>query len=691
MAFTSRKRAGAVANKKNKDNDDSSGKPSRNVSRSGRSLSRKGSNEYDSDNDDDNHNGSNDSNGNDNVHQSVDPNAPLSRRTPMDLTLLARGMSARAVGSRVSDKIPILSSEDEIDKDLRHMEAYDVACTTYSQQFFAYTNQELVSRGVYGPVPPLPGQPGYPGTAGYPGYPGAGGQYGQGGSPQQRYQRLPDGRMVPVGSPSSAGPPPPGGAPFAMPAKIDPEEEKRLAQLKKKIALAETRREHLEGEFESLKSHFWWASKVLERTRHSATGQSELLRDVVQRRGRVVALRRVQYAVSKDILACLEARGRGVAIGGKSAIEASDTNGDTAMEGVEKEKENENEENKKTIPEMKDLVDCWNWIDSQLHEAEKACTEASSPAELIDLKKILAEQRKGRPADSASDTDGSKSPVEGKSSQKDKKKDKRGGSGDEGSGAGGSSAKDIDAAVFAGEDGILPWMSQIMPRTPHGVPVYYSYLSTAPDRAGAFGTGGAFGADPNSLAWLEANLPKTFEPDYAKDREELDRVREEVEYLAEELEFERDNNKELQTEIIGNRKRSDEMISMMSIIRTETEAVLNRHNMILDTKEARTKAEVLHKEHLLTVEREELVRKEEAAALPESAVGDAADGDAASLSVGVGGEESKNAVTNDANGAEFAVNDDDSTSNKRSLETTDSDSPSRSNGGFGATKRRRRM
>ena len=678
MAFTSRKRAGAVANKKNRDND-SSGKPSRNVSRSGRSLSRKGSNDYDTD--DDNHHGSN-GHGH---HQNVDPNAPLRRRTPMDLTLLARGMSARAVGSRVSNKIPILSSEDEIDKDLRHMEAYDVACTTYSQQFFAYTNQELVSRGVYGPVPPLPGQPGYPGTAGYPGYPGAGGQY-QGGSPQQRYQRLADGRMVPVGSPSSAGPPPPGGAPFAMPAKIDPEEEKRLAQLKKKIAVAETRREHLEGEFESLKSHFWWASKVLERTRHSVTGQVELLRDMVQRRGRVVALRRVQYAVSKDILACLEARGRGVAIGSKSSTtEASD-----AMEGVEKE--NETEENqKKKIPEMKDLVDCWNWIDSQLHEAEKACTEASSPAELIALKKILADQRKGGPADSASDTDGSKSPVGGKSSHKDKKKDKRGGSGNEGSGAGGTSAKDIDAAVFAGEDGILPWMSQIMPRTPHGVPVYYSYLSTAPDRAGAFGTGGAFGADPNSLAWLEANLPQTFEPDYAKDREELDRLREEVEYLAEELELERDNNKELQTEIIANRKRSDEMISMMSIIRTETEAVLNRHNMILDTKEARAKAEVLHKEHLLTVEREELARKEEAAALAESAVGDAADGDADSPSFGGGDEESKNAVTDDADGDEFAANDDDSTSNKRSLETTDSDSPSRSNGGFGATKRRRRM
>ena len=659
MAFTSRKRTGAVANKKNKDD----GKPTRRGGRgggSGRSLSRKNSAEdYDTD---------------DNSGPAVvDPNAPLRRRTPMDLTLLARGMSARAVGSRIASKIKILSEED-IDKDLRHMEAYDVACTTYSQQFFAYTNQELVARGVYGPVPPLPGSPGYPG-AGFNkqggGYDPVTGQYhhpAQGSPSGARYQRMPDGRMVPVGSPSSAAAPPQG-APFAMPVKIDPEEEKRLAQLKKKIAIAETRRETLEGEYESLKSHFWWASKVLERTKHSVTGQMELLQDMVQKRGRVVALRRVQFAVSKDILACLEARNKGVAIG-KSKAEG-ETNGD-AMEGVEvTTKDGEK------VPEMKDLIDCWNWIDSQLEEAEKACNEASSPVNLIALKKILAAQRKGRPADSSSDgNDG------GKSNQKDKKKDKRGSS-DEGSGA--SNAKDIDAAVYADEDGILPWMSQMMPRTPHGVPVYYSYLSAAPDRAGAFGTGGAFGADPNSLAWLEANLPQNFEPAYTKDREELDRLREEVEYLAEELELERDNNKELQSEIISNRKRSDEMISMMSIIRTETEAVLNRHNMILDTKEARAKAEVLHKEHLEAVEREEAIaRQEEAAAQAANASGDVADGDAASPSAGAA--EMASMLGDDT--GDVTANGDDS-SNKRSLEATDSDSPSRSNGGF--NKRRRRM
>jgi hypothetical protein len=689
MAFTSRKRTGAVANKKNKDD---GGKPTRRGGRSssGRSLTRKGSNadEYDTD---DSHHGP----------AVVDPNAPLRRRTPMDLTLLARGMSARAVGSRVAGKIKILS-DDDIDKDLRHMEAYDVACTTYSQQFFAYTNQELVARGVYGPAPPLPGSPGYPGAAGYSptkgGYDPMTGQYihPAQGSPGQRYQRLPDGRMVPVGSPSAAIPP---HHPM-MPVKIDPEEEKRLAQLKKKIAVAETRRETLEGEYESLKSHFWWASKVLERTKHSVPGQIELLQDMVQRRGRALALRRVQFAVSKDILACLEARGRGVKIGGKNNTpkeEAeADTNGDAAMEGVEIAKDDaENEQDK--IPEMKDLVDCWNWIDSQLEEAEKACNKASSPANLIALKKILAAQRKGRPAESSSDNnannDGSTSPVGGKSSQKDKKKDKRASSDEGGSGAGAGTAKDIDAAVYVDEDGILPWMSQMMPRTPFGVPIYYSYLSSAPDFAAAFSTGGAFGADPNSLAWLEANLPHSFEPAYTKDREELDRLREEVEYLAEELELERDNNKELQSEIISNRKRSDEMISMMSIIRTETEAVLNRHNMILDTKEARAKAEVLHKAHLEAVEREEaLARQEEAAAaaLAANASGDAAGGGAASPSADAAAGVADMPSMLDSDNIDLAVANGDDSSNKRSIEATDSDSPSRSNGAS-FNKRRRRI
>ena len=74
--------------------------------------------------------------------------------------------------------------------------------------------------------------------------------------------------------------------------------------------------------------------------------------------------------------------------------------------------------------------------------------------------------------------------------------------------------------------------------------------------------------------------------------------------MVEELECERDNNKQLQSEIIANRTRSDEMCSMMSILRTETEAVLNRHNMLLETKEAQEKATAVHKSYLKALEDE---------------------------------------------------------------------------------------
>jgi len=715
MGFTSRKRSGDVARKKNKDKyaaaDDggSGGKSSRRGGARSRIISRKGS-------------GGVPPAAVDKASKEgpavVDPNAPLRRRKPIDLTLLARGMSARAVGSRVSSHIKVLADE-EIDKDLRHMEAYEVACTTYSQQFFAYTNQELVSRGVYGPVPPLPGSPGYsgPGFVRSQGYDPATGQYhppsGQG-SPRG-YQRTPDGRMVPVGSPSSAITSQ--AAPFAMPVKIDPEEEKRLAQLKKKITISESKRETLEGEYESLKAHYWYATKVLDRTKHSVIGQVELLKDVVQRRGQVVALRRVRCAVARDILACLEARSKGVPIGASKTAGAAATPGADAMEGVEpttegsqnkeEEKKDADGEKKATAeksPEIKDLVDCWNWIDSQLNDAEKACMEATSPANLLDLKKVLAGQKQVQPTEPAAESDvqasstsGDKS-RSGKSGEKDKKKDKRGAA-DEGSSTDQrdpNSTKDLEAALFIGEHGVLPWMSQTMARTPRGVPVYCSYLSTAPDRSGAFGTGGAFGSVPDSLAWLEANLPKMFEPDYTKDREELDRLREEVEYLAEELEMERDNNKEMQNEIISNRNRSDEMCSMMSILRTETEAVLNRHNMILDTKEARGKAEQLHKAHLEALERDrDRELKEEINAMVEGQSSDAAMGAVASPSPEAAAAEAtgKTAAGNksfyDAT-KPSGMNGDDS-SNKRSLEGGDAESPSRSNGGLNATKRRRRM
>ena len=44
-----------------------------------------------------------------------------------------------------------------------------------------------------------------------------------------------------------------------------------------------------------------------------------------------------------------------------------------------------------------------------------------------------------------------------------------------------------EANLYLDNDGIVPWMSQTLPRTPRGVPIYLSYLSSAPGSAGGFG------------------------------------------------------------------------------------------------------------------------------------------------------------------------------------------------------------
>jgi len=84
----------------------------------------------------------------------------------------------------------------------------------------------------------------------------------------------------------------------------------------------------------------------------------------------------------------------------------------------------------------------------------------------------------------------------------------------------------------------------------------------------------------------------------ADECEELIRLREEAQFLEDELEKERCVNKKLQLNIIGKRIRNDEMCAMMTLLRGETEAVLVRHNVLLETREAKTAAHELHSKSL---------------------------------------------------------------------------------------------
>jgi hypothetical protein len=80
----------------------------------------------------------------------------------------------------------------------------------------------------------------------------------------------------------------------------------------------------------------------------------------------------------------------------------------------------------------------------------------------------------------------------------------------------------------------------------------------------------------------------------ASEMEDLVRLKEEAEFLLSELERERAANKDLQRHIVSKRLRNDEMCAMMTLLRGETEAVLMRHNFLLDSAEAKVAAQELH-------------------------------------------------------------------------------------------------
>lgn len=146
------------------------------------------------------------------------------------------------------------------------------------------------------------------------------------------------------------------------------------------------------------------------------------------------------------------------------------------------------------------------------------------------------------------------------------------------------------------ENAVIPqvaWDGRVMPRTPYGIPILISQMSQTPDKSAGFGCGGVFGSKESSLVFLEENLPATYEK-MEDDQEDLLHLRNEAKALWDELQRERRSNKDLQRQIIQKRKRNDEMCAMMTLLRSETEAVLARHNILLDTQEARQAASDLH-------------------------------------------------------------------------------------------------
>mmetsp|Transcript_32639 Transcript_32639/g.37376 ORF Transcript_32639/g.37376 Transcript_32639/m.37376 type:complete len:409 (-) Transcript_32639:531-1757(-) len=156
--------------------------------------------------------------------------------------------------------------------------------------------------------------------------------------------------------------------------------------------------------------------------------------------------------------------------------------------------------------------------------------------------------------------------------------------------------------------GVCHWPASRIPKIPPGVPLLVSQLGQQPGHAVAWSTSGAFGAKPDSLVWIQNQVP-TKRPDTSNHL--LPALREDAPRLESEIETERKLNREFQTKAIERRKRNDELVSMMTLLRSETEAVVARHNILLESDEAKQAAMVLYEE-------EAMVTKEVNAALNNS-------------------------------------------------------------------------
>jgi len=431
--------------------------------------------------------------------------ATMKTRKPQEdnYILLARGLSARFTGAN-TPLTPL--TQDEMERDLRHMEAFSNACTSYAQQYYIFTNQSNNnnnnknnnsnnnnnnnSGGSKSAGPNSAGPDGPKSGSGS-------------GSSLQTSVRGP-GRAIRNHK----------GMPIiAMPVRIDPEEEKRLQNLRQKIQQCEAQREIYEGQYLSLRAHYIALSKHLKTKRSDVDSRVSFLQELIRKRGRLLALQRVRIQMVRETLECLRYR-----MANPSAQAAS----------------------AKAKEDQADLHALWTSLDQQWKEAEESISK-------IEASNGLA------------------------------------------SGSGGNSSSSKDSKENAT---VANWPASKIPKIPPGVPLLLSQLGQQPGHAVAWGTCGAFGANEDSLVWIHNQIPTE-----RSDRSSiLPGLRDDVARLKREIAKEQALNREFQTNAIKMRKENDELVSMMTLLRSETEAVVARHNVLLESEEAKRASKVLYDE-----------------------------------------------------------------------------------------------
>lgn len=124
-------------------------------------------------------------------------------------------------------------------------------------------------------------------------------------------------------------------------------------------------------------------------------------------------------------------------------------------------------------------------------------------------------------------------------------------------------------------------MNTMEPTIPRSVPQYASVLSKLPNQCLGYAASDILGSKKSSMVYVSA--PDTT---HAID-ESMDSLQADVAKLERELQSEMNRNEKLLADSAKARKSHDEWVAMVCLVRQETEAVLHRHNVLLESDEVR--------------------------------------------------------------------------------------------------------
>lgn len=434
--------------------------------------------------------------------------------------LLARGYTARYLGavlqaynnknSNNNPNLPCITplSNEEMDRDLRHICAYQEAATRYHQLTYAAANHINLNSTAKNSS-----------------------------NQDSQHADSAGGNLDPTTSSQFF-------ATAALPVRIDPEEEKRRLTAQKRIQRAEAVREELEQQYVALRAHYVVTTQELQSFAQESERTIETLQQCVTSTANVLGYQRAKLQMTRDVAAAYQYR---------TSVILSREFGSTATDVA----------TSSTTTSPDDVG-----ATAMLSQGSEPNTELTSASTSDHQFSMLA-------AWTALDEECKRHLSVGMNGKNGTAK--------------GNKGKQAAAAAAAT---IVPWSCTKEPATSYGIPLLLSTLSTVPEKSVAVQTGKMFGSsNRHSLTWMESHLPSMIDDDgddvAQTEFDATQSLRTEVATLEEELLHERQLNQEILVKTGQARIQHDEWVAMISLVRQETEAVLYRHNVLLESDEVR--------------------------------------------------------------------------------------------------------